>query len=443
MEKLSRTSKYANLRNSLENSREDTHTTKDLDKFVNTLNKIDNNNFNKLETLDENEIVYQKPSESAEQIIFENKETIENKDIDYFNTDFDFHDDFLEKFIKEVDEFNKSRGLSSISDDPDSFIDSIKKNNENAINDIPITPLEAEEESEVVLETNNSEITREIENILNHQEDTITESNTPIVPILDGLREEETQFLDPEVESVELKEIEAPKPLVEADNLEFAQNIESSETHLNNSDVEVLENIEENHDEVVEEVIDTQEIVENDVFEDNNESNAEILDEQTEEVFVEDVLVQPEFNDIEEEIIENTSELNLVEEFTEPSEEEVEVDFEKTVDELLLEHEEFSPNKEVEPVLVAEATNNDEAEFLEDESDIKHTEIVDKDALFNETLPIEIDATTKSIIIDSEEVYEESKPNTILNIVLIVLILILVAVLIVIGYWIMVVKGII
>lgn len=39
-------------------------------------------------------------SESAEQIIFENKETIENKDIDYFNTDFDFHDDFLEKFIK-------------------------------------------------------------------------------------------------------------------------------------------------------------------------------------------------------------------------------------------------------------------------------------------------------------------------------------------------------
>ena len=119
MEKLTRTKKYADLRQKIKQDAEVEIKTKELSQYANKLNNIDKNNFDKME------VASKSPASKlyTKKLIFN---TAENKIVDSENDDNitevntddidieeikETNDEYIAKYIDEVKEYNKEKGL--------------------------------------------------------------------------------------------------------------------------------------------------------------------------------------------------------------------------------------------------------------------------------------------------------------------------------------------
>lgn len=108
MGKYSRTAKYEELRNQLQNDAEGQIETKDLSKFANRLNKIDSSNF---DSMDVNSSDLNNGSRVRNDIVNEyldkDIEELSNKNEDDVTT---FDNEYLDEYINEVKQYNKEKG---------------------------------------------------------------------------------------------------------------------------------------------------------------------------------------------------------------------------------------------------------------------------------------------------------------------------------------------
>jgi len=133
MEKLTRTKKYADLRKQIQQDSESEIISKELSEYANKLNKIDKNNFDKMEI--KNDFDYPKSHNrktlidtSEHSVIKDDSSIIEAKD------QISDNEKIIDKFISEVKEYNKDKGLLTDTDTQLNIINTIrKKPNKNII----------------------------------------------------------------------------------------------------------------------------------------------------------------------------------------------------------------------------------------------------------------------------------------------------------------------
>ena len=125
MEKISRVKKYQNLRESLQNDAETKIETPDLSEFANRLNKIDANQFEKIEIEDVNH----DPIHARR-----NRYLTESGDIQEDlgkTTQFSFNNEYLDEYISEVKQYNKNKGLLKNEDTSLNILENMKQDKVN------------------------------------------------------------------------------------------------------------------------------------------------------------------------------------------------------------------------------------------------------------------------------------------------------------------------
>lgn len=197
MENYSRTQKYEKLRRQLENDRESEIKTKELSDYAERLNTLDNNRFEKMDVLNQEEhdplharnTYYE--DETSVQIPFgvekkEEKESIEDK----FNTD------FINEYIKEVKQYNFDKGLRSAEDTQLNILKEVRKGNDPMLR--PFGEIEGESKGGLELPEN-------IIKAIDEQEEI---RNTISLEIKNILAQEQTEQKSEEITNQENKEVE-------------------------------------------------------------------------------------------------------------------------------------------------------------------------------------------------------------------------------------------
>lgn len=219
MEKLSRTKKYEELRNNLENDRESNLSTPELS---NIINNLDNNVVEEMNTNENNEMINENKADIFDDINFEQDltEKMESKENIVKG-----NDDFLNDFINEVNSYNKSQGLLNSDDVQEKLINSIRGvDDETSANKVDTT-LEDEFDFLKTLDSSETDFNNTI--------------SLEIEKILKGISKDEPDLEDPIV------------PIMADDNLEDKIGVDAVETQVEVADTESFETVEVNSDDLV------------------------------------------------------------------------------------------------------------------------------------------------------------------------------------------------
>lgn len=117
MEKLSRTKKYAELREKIQNDREQIIETNELSSFQNKLNNISSDHFEKAEVKED---LNHDPIHARREENYQEQDNDENQNVSTFNND------YLDEYINEVKEYNKKKGLLTDEDTQSNILNEIR-----------------------------------------------------------------------------------------------------------------------------------------------------------------------------------------------------------------------------------------------------------------------------------------------------------------------------
>lgn len=123
MEKLSRTKKYADLREKIQHDREELIHTNELSTFKNKLNTIDSNHFEKAEDVSDTS---HDPIHRRREEYFNPQESTDTLEVPQV------HSEYLDDYINEVKEYNRQKGLLTVEDTQTNILSEIR-NPENKV----------------------------------------------------------------------------------------------------------------------------------------------------------------------------------------------------------------------------------------------------------------------------------------------------------------------
>ena len=127
MEKLSRVKKYQELRDTMQSDPETKIQTPDLSEFANRLNKIDSEQFDKIDKEDfEHDPIHARRN----RYLSENDEKV-NDLSETTKFSFDFNNEYLDEYISEVKQYNKSKGLINNEDTSANILENLRMDNVN------------------------------------------------------------------------------------------------------------------------------------------------------------------------------------------------------------------------------------------------------------------------------------------------------------------------
>ena len=127
MEKLSRTKKYQELRDRLQNDAESQVTTKELSSFQDRLNRLDVMHFDTAHETEDHDPIHARRNSYFE----EAAPVVEEKEIEK-TTQYTFSNEYLDEYINEVKQYNKNKGLLSEEDTAMNILSTLKKKDEPA-----------------------------------------------------------------------------------------------------------------------------------------------------------------------------------------------------------------------------------------------------------------------------------------------------------------------
>jgi hypothetical protein len=133
MDKLSRTKKYEDLRKQIQQDSETEIKTEKLSEYANKLNELDKNSFKKMEV---NANTNYEKSHNRKTLINTSEHSVikEDMDIKEYKEKVDIDEGKISKYIEEVKEYNKDKGLLSDTDTQLNIINTIRKTpNKNII----------------------------------------------------------------------------------------------------------------------------------------------------------------------------------------------------------------------------------------------------------------------------------------------------------------------
>lgn len=133
MDKLSRTKKYEDLRKQIQQDSETEIKTEKLSEYANKLNELDKNSFKKMEI---NTNTNYEKSHNRKTLINTSEHSVikEDMDIEEYRKEVDIDEEKISKYIEEVKEYNKDKGLLSDTDTQLNIINTIRKTpNKNII----------------------------------------------------------------------------------------------------------------------------------------------------------------------------------------------------------------------------------------------------------------------------------------------------------------------
>lgn len=120
MQKLSRTQKYEQLRQELQNNSEQEIVSESLSRYANRLNKIDSDTFQKMDvTADLNE--QHNPVHTRREAYFQGEPEVQTEQPATFNNE------YLDEYIHEVKQYNINKGLRSAEDTQVNILNGIRK----------------------------------------------------------------------------------------------------------------------------------------------------------------------------------------------------------------------------------------------------------------------------------------------------------------------------
>lgn len=134
MEKLSRTKKYQELRDRLQNDSESQVVSKDLSQFQDRLNRLDVMQFDSAKESDEHhDPIHARRNSYFEEPVSEPVETEIEK-----TTQYTFSNEYLDEYISEVKQYNKNKGLLKEEDTAMNILEGLKKKDEPVKEDVPV-----------------------------------------------------------------------------------------------------------------------------------------------------------------------------------------------------------------------------------------------------------------------------------------------------------------
>lgn len=133
MEKLSRTKKYQDLRDRLQNDAESQVTSKDLTSFQERLNRLDVMHFDTAEDAKDHDPIHARRNSYFE----ESAPAVEEKEIDK-TSQYTFNNEYLDEYINEVKQYNKEKGLLTKDDTAMNILENLKKKEEAFVAEEPV-----------------------------------------------------------------------------------------------------------------------------------------------------------------------------------------------------------------------------------------------------------------------------------------------------------------
>lgn len=162
MEKLSRVKKYAQLREELMNDAESQVSSSELSEFAKRLNRIDSNQFDKMNTTEKSE---HDPVHLRRESYFEQPA---KKAVNVEDTFSSFNNEYLDEYINEVKQYNQLHGYSSSEDTAKNILNTFKKEI-SSLDELDILP-SFEETTEIPVfgkKEDATAISMEVKNLIN------------------------------------------------------------------------------------------------------------------------------------------------------------------------------------------------------------------------------------------------------------------------------------
>ena len=198
MEKLSRTKKYQNLRDQLQNDAESQVTSKDLSSFQERLNRLDVMHFDT--ALDDKG---HDPIHVRRNSYFEEAEpVVEEKEIEK-TTQYTFNNEYLDEYINEVKQYNKDKGLLTKEDTAMNILENLKKKEETEpVLDTIEKNIECDYSNEMDAtipfvfnrEKTVSEVSEEVKSLLEEPAEEVQEKKTAVAKAVEEELEKERAF---------------------------------------------------------------------------------------------------------------------------------------------------------------------------------------------------------------------------------------------------------
>ena len=175
MEKLSRTKKYQELRDRLQNDAESQVTSKDLSSFQERLNRLDVMHFDTAEEAKDHDPIHVRRNSYFE----ETAPVVEEKEIEK-TTQYTFNNEYLDEYINEVKQYNKDKGLLTKDDTAMNILENLKKKEEApALEETVKEEIECDYSNEMEAtipfvfnrEKTVSQVSEEVKSLLDEQDD--------------------------------------------------------------------------------------------------------------------------------------------------------------------------------------------------------------------------------------------------------------------------------
>ncbi len=198
MEKLSRTKKYQELRDRLQNDAESQVTTKDLSSFQERLNRLDVMHFDTAEENKEHDPIHVRRNSYFE----EAAPAAEEKEIEK-TTQYTFSNEYLDEYINEVKQYNKEKGLLTKDDTAMNILENLKKKDEPAaVEEAVKEEVECDYTNEMEAtipfvfnrEKTVSEVSEEVKSLLEETEEEVKVEKTAVAKAVEAELEKERAF---------------------------------------------------------------------------------------------------------------------------------------------------------------------------------------------------------------------------------------------------------
>lgn len=169
MEKLSRTKKYQELRDRLQNDAESQVVSKDLSQFQNRLNRLDVMHFDTASDTEEHDPIHARRNTAFE----EPAVTVQN-DMEK-TAQYTFNNEYLDEYINEVKQYNKNKGLLKEEDTAMNILEGLKRKDDAVETEPAKEEIECDYTNEMEAtipfvfnrEKTVSEVSEEVKNLVN------------------------------------------------------------------------------------------------------------------------------------------------------------------------------------------------------------------------------------------------------------------------------------